>query len=306
MAQGTYLSRACPICNEPTEASFITNSPQKAEELPYSSLAPYWNGFFKEKLFFSYARCMVCDLLYAPIFFSSVQLEALYTQMPPNMDVVPLPALVRTQKGYFNELTHHTLPKGAYIEVGPDIGLFTANCAKEGFFEKYWLFEPNGSVSAQLSSAMQGQQFTIVDDMFGFDVVPNKTVGLVVMIQVLDHLLDPVKTLAELREKLLPGARLLFVTHNEQSILRKIVGWRWPAFCLQHPQIYNQRSITALLNKAGYHVESIKKTRNYFQCSFLLKHLFWSFGLQIKSVPKIFDFSLGLKLGNIITVATPK
>ena len=42
------------------------------------------------------------------------------------------------------------------------------------------------------------------------------------MIQVLDHLLDPIATLTELRAKLLPDAKLLIVTHNEQSLLRKM------------------------------------------------------------------------------------
>jgi hypothetical protein len=95
------------------------------------------------------------------------------------------------------------------------------------------------------------------------------------------------------------------VTHNEQSLLRKIVGWKWPAFCLQHPQIYSPESMSMLLEKSGYKVDSIKRTKNYFQLSFLLKHLLWAFGLKVKSVPSIFDFTISLKLGNTITIATP-
>jgi len=142
--------------------------------------------------------------------------------------------------------------------------------------------------------------------MFGFSQIPDQSAGAAVMIQVLDHLLDPVATLSELRAKLLPDAKLLIVTHNEQSLLRKIVEWRWPAFCLQHPQIYNPNSITKLLRKAGYKVNSIEKTRNYFEFSFLLKHLLWAFGIKVKSVPSIFNFTIGLRLGNIVTVATPR
>ena len=60
-----------------------------------------------------------------------------------------------------------------------------------------------------------------------------------------------------------------------------------------------------LLEKSGYTVDSIERTKNYFQFSFLLKHLLWAFGLKVKSVPSIFDFTIGLKLGNMITIATP-
>jgi len=302
----SYLHRDCPICRAKTKSTVEVSSQQKAEDLSYDSLVPYWNGFFKEKIFFSYARCSQCNLLFSPIFYQLNQLEALYGQMPPNMDLVPMAALVKTQNGYFQELKKFSALKNGYIEIGPDIGIFTENCSREGDFNDYWLCEPNQEVAAALAKSVGKNKFTIIEDMFGFSQIPDRSAGAAVMIQVLDHLLDPIATLSELKEKLLPDAKLLIVTHNEQSLLRKIVGWRWPAFCLQHPQIYNPNSITKLLEKAGYSVNSIKKTRNYFEFSFLLKHLLWAFGIKVNAVPKIFNFTIGLKLGNIVTVATPR
>lgn len=302
----SYLHRDCPICQAKTKFMIEVSSNQRAEDLGYESLVPYWNGFFKEKIFFSYARCGECELLFSPIFYGPDQLEALYGQMPPNMDLVPMAALVKTQKGYFDELKKSSPLKNGYIEIGPDIGIFTENCSRVGGFDNYWLCEPNKEVAGALAKSVGNNRFTIIEDMFGFNQIPNHSAGAAVMIQVLDHLLDPVATLSELREKLLPDAKLLIVTHNEQSFLRKIVGWRWPAFCLQHPQIYNPSSITKLLEKAGYKVKSIEKTRNYFEFSFLLKHLLWAFGIKVKKIPSIFNFTIGLKLGNIVTVATPR
>ncbi len=302
----SYLHRDCPICQSKTKSVNEVSSLQRAEDLSYESLVPYWNGFFKEKIFFTYARCEECALLFAPIFYDLDQLGALYEQMPPNMDLVPMAALVKTQRGYFEELKKFSSLKNGYIEIGPDIGIFTENCSREGEFNNYWLCEPNREVAGTLAKSVGNNQFTIIEDMFGFSQIPDHSAGAAVMIQVLDHLLDPIATLTELRAKLLPDAKLLIVTHNEQSLLRKIVGWRWPAFCLQHPQIYNPNSITKLLEKSGYKVNSIEKTRNYFEFSFLLKHLLWAFGIKVKSVPSIFNFTIGLKLGNIVTIATPR
>jgi hypothetical protein len=279
---------------------------QKAEDLNYDTLVPYWNGFFKDKIYFSYARCGGCGLLFAPIFYTPDQLTALYGQMPPNMDLVPKSALVRTQEGYFEELKNHSNLKNNYIEIGPDIGIFTENCSREGKFNHYWLCEPNKEVAHALAQSVGANPFTIIEDMFGFSKIPDQSSGVAVMVQVLDHLLDPVATLSELRTKLLPEAKILIVTHNEQSLLRKIVQWRWPAFCLQHPQIYNPKSITKLMDKAGYKIDSIKKTKNYFEVSFLIKHLLWAFGLKVKTIPSIFNFTIGLELGNIITIASPR
>ena len=301
-----YLHRDCPICRAKTTFKVEVSSEKKAEQIDYEYLIPYWNGFFKEKIFFSYARCSQCHLLFAPIFYNLEQLTALYGQMPPNMDVVPIAALRKTQKGYFEQLKKFCEFKNGYVEIGPDIGIFTENFSKERSFNKYWLFEPNKAVAPALANSVGDNEFEIIEDMFGFGQIPEKSIGAVVMIQVLDHLLDPVSTLSELREKLLPDAKLLIVTHNEQSILSKLLGWKWPAFCLQHPQIYNPSSISKLLENAGYKVDSIEKTKNYFEFGFLLKHLLWALGIQVRNVPEIFNFTIGLKLGNMITVATPR
>lgn len=301
-----YLHRECPICQKRTEITVEVSSRLRGEGFSFEQLIPYWNGFFKEKIFFSYARCNICGLLFAPIFYSSDQLQALYGQMPPNMDVVPMTALLKTQKGYFKELKRNSLLQNGYIEIGPDVGIFTVNCVEEGGYDKYWLFEPNKAVANFLFKVVDGHEHKIIEDMFGFSVIPDQSAGTAVMIQVLDHLLDPVTTLTELKSKLMPEGKLLLVTHNEQSILRKIFGWKWPAFCLQHPQIYNPKTIARLLDASGYKVESIKRSKNYFEFSFLLMHLLWAVGIKVTKVPRFFNFSIGLRLGNIITIASNK
>jgi len=298
-----YIKRNCPICDSNKQSIKKINSFIKAQELDLNELIPYWNGFFKQKIFFSYVRCNVCKVQYAPIFFSSQQLELLYKQMSPNMDIVPLAALIRTQIGYFNKVRKYSNLENGYLELGPDIGLFTTNCVKKGAFDKYWLFEPNLNVKNKLEYVMGNSDFTIINDMNRFTQVKNNTIGLAVLIHVLDHILDPVKTLIELREKLSPEGHILLVTHNEKSILRKIVGNRWPAYCLQHPQLYSPTSMEYLLKKSGYKVLTIEKTINYFEISFLIKNLFWCFGIKIKKLPRIFDITIGLRLGNIITIA---
>lgn len=300
-----YLHRYCPICRIQTHSNLEVYSQIKAEDIRYENLVQYWNGFFKKKIFFSYARCNECHLLFAPIFYKPTQLQELYEQMPPNMDVVPMSALLKTQKVYFQELKRRSPLLNGYVEIGPDIGLFLINCVSEGRFDHYWLCEPNKAVAAQLAKVMAGRKHIITEDMFSFSVIPDRSIGVAVMIQVLDHLLDPILTLTELRAKLLEDGKLLLVTHNEGSLLRKLIGWRWPAFCLQHPQIYNPQSIAKLLEASGFYVESIKRSKNYFEFSFLLKHLFWAFGIKINSIPKIFNFTIGIRLGNIITIACP-
>jgi hypothetical protein len=306
MTQSSYLSRTCPICGSKPPARPEISSSVPAETKSFESLVPYWNGFFKDKVFFSYFRCETCGLLYTPVFFSAPQLEQLYAQMPPNMDVVPVASLERTQRGYFDTMKSAVPLEGGFIEVGPDVGLFTKNCVKDGRFNQYWLFEANRDVERALSSTMGDAKFHIIHDMFGFSQVPDGAASVAVMVHVMDHLLDPVSTLRELKGKLAPGGNVMLVTHDEASLLRRVIGWKWPAFCLQHPEIYNLGTMRKLFEAAGYEVVKQAKTVNYFPVSFLLKHLLWALGLRINSVPSFGQIAVGLKLGNMLTIATPK
>ena len=133
--------------------------------------------------------------------------------------------------------------------------------------------------------------------------MPNHSISTVVMIHVFDHLLEPVSTLTDLKGKLANDATLLIVTHDEYSLLRKVIGLRWPPFCLQHPQIYNPKSMSAILDRAGYEVVHKEKSTNYFPVSFLIKHLLWVIGIKVNWIPSFFGLTLGLKLGNLLTVA---
>jgi hypothetical protein len=302
-----YLRRNCPCCGNAPPAQPEVRTAITADTLGFDELTPQWNGFFKEgKSIFSYVRCTGCGLLYAPVFFDNEQLGRLYAQMPPNMDEVPLPALRATQRGYFEALKRHSALKGGFIEVGPDVGLFTENCVREGQFDEYWLLEPNRAVEGALREVVNGRKHHIVHDMFGFKDIPEKAASAAVMIHVLDHLLDPVETLRQIRRTLTPGSTLVIVTHDESSLLRQVIGSRWPAFCLQHPQIYNPKSIRKLMDAAGFEVKEVSKTVNHFEVKFLLKHLLWALGFKPKKVPSFANAVVGLKLGNMLTVATPR
>jgi hypothetical protein len=126
------------------------------------------------------------------------------------------------------------------------------------------------------------------------------------MIHVLDHLLNPAATLKELRAKMHKDAILLIVTHDEGSLLPKVVGKNWPAYCLQHPQIYNKSTIRTLLEKCDFKVLEQNKTVNHFPIAFLAKHLLWGFGVRVKDMPSLGHAVVGLKLGNMMTLAAPR
>ena len=111
-------------------------------------------------------------------------------------------------------------------------------------------------------------------------------------------------SLQNIKKKLAPGAILLFITHDEHSLLAKVTQKKWPPYCLQHPQLFNSQSIHSLLEKAGLTMLTCEKTYNYFPVTYLMKHFLYLLGIKNMRLPKLEKIQIGLKLGNIATIAT--
>jgi SAM-dependent methyltransferase len=301
MIVSDFLHRACPNCGGSASAKAIASDPP-AETLSIDALRPYWAGFHDDKLFFSYHRCGECGLLFTPRFFDGDRLAELYSSLADNMYIVPSASIEATQRSYFDAAAESVVLEGGYLEIGPDVGHVAGHAAREGRFDAFWLFEPNRAVHERLAAAVAPHRGHVFAEMTDLSPVPDGSVGLAVMIQVLDHLLDPVPLLRQIRDKLCPGGTLMIVTHNEASFLRKVMGRRWPPFCLQHPQLFDPASITTMLDRAGYVSAAVDRSTNYFPIDFLVQQAGRAVGLKLDRVPAP-KTAIGLKLGNMITMA---
>lgn len=299
--RANFPIRSCPGCGA-SSSQAEASSDRAAETLTLDGLRPYWRGLFQEKVFFTYSRCESCGLLYAPVFFDGEQLSALYSDMAPNMDTVSTDAIEATQRVYFEEAVEGLKVDGGFLEIGPDVGYIVDHAAKSGSFDHFYLFEPNRSVHAELATATHGKPHTISADMTDLSGVPDESIALALMVHVLDHLLDPRAMLQQIRRKLKKGGRLVIVTHNEASMLRKLMGKRWPPFCLQHPELYNPGSISKLLSSEGFSSIDVRRSKNYFPVSFMVRQAAYAVGLKLHRVP-LPNAVVGLRLGNIITFA---
>ncbi len=307
MSVDAYLAeRCCPTCAEsaPPESAKFSSPP--AEDMPWEELRAYWDHLFKKKVFFSYYRCARCGLMYCPKYFTPEMLATIYENTQHDMVGVPQEALLRTQRGYFDALKRHSPLSGGLLEIGPDIGQFAELCVAHGHFDRYWMFEPSASAHAELGRRLAGKNFQIFPEMFTPEKVPDQSVSVAVIIHVLDHLIEPKEVLEKLRSRLTQKGVLLIVTHDESSLLAKVCGNRWPPYCLLHPQLYKPQSMKHFLESTGYKVLEISKSRNHFPATYLLKHaLAGLLGLRVP-IPQINSLLLPLKLGNILTIATPK
>ena len=302
----TWISRNCPICNTPPAIVEITAS-IRADELTFEDTKKLWMGFRKNSCFFDYYRCQECKLLFNKYYFSPDQLDILYGNMPDNSNKVNHKILSRTQSGYLSFLLKKVgLNKGSkYLEIGPDVGLLTYHVSRTSLFKNITLVEPNKAVHEALLNSIAADVETSIYPDFHELPADNKF-DVVSGVHVFDHLIDPLSYIKNLTDFMEHDSYVLSVTHDEGSVLRKILTRKWPPFCLQHPQLYNSRTIEVVFEKAGLKKISINKSTNWFP----LKHIV---GVAAKLIgfPEIFvkftpPIDIPLKLGNMISVFQKK
>jgi hypothetical protein len=301
-AASQLIDRSCPICSTASTADdVLVRAPIRAGSLGANQRDEYWRGFRSRTCFFDFARCPACGLLFCPTYYSQASLDRLYSSMPDNTAGADADVLSDTQESYIDYLAGHRAIAGTYMEIGPDIGLSTRAACARGELDRSILIEPNRDVHEQLRASagnVPADVFETIGQLASTDLADN-----VVLIHVLDHLIDPLTYLRELRLHMVPGALLLAVVHNEASVLRRILGVRWPPFCLQHPQLYSTETLARLFAEAGLSIIGSSPTKNVLPLRHVAKVGASLLGISAVWTEHLPETKLRLRLGNIMMVA---
>jgi len=279
-------------------------SDPRAETLPPEEHGRFLSGYDPRRIFFSYRRCASCGLLYCPTYYSPVQLGQLYRHQSENMAEVPLSARVRTQQRYVEIVAPEAAPEGDYLELGADIGIFAQLCSERKRFGRYWLYEPNTGVREEMDQRLQGLDYRVIAENFAPTDVRPDSVSLAIVVHALDHFWEPAQILQGLYQVMRPGGRLFIATHDESSILARVLGKRWPPYTLQHPQLFSAESLRKIAARCGFEVVRTVKTVNYFPLFFLLGAALQVLGISNRSMPRSAAPQIRLRLGNIALLAT--
>ncbi len=302
MVQSDWIVRSCPNC----ESNSVSNTPvaksvRPAESMTFAEFKANFVGLRSNQIFFSYYRCKECDLLYAPKYFGETQLAELYQEMPDNLMGEDKATVSKTQSGYVKWLSKKVSQIDNYLEIGPDIGLVAGEVQKNFKVQGSVMIEPNNGVHNDLKENLSNSRVEVYE--YISELKSGDKFDLMAGIHVYDHLLNPVNDLLELRSYAADYANLLIVVHDEKSLLRKIMKSKWPPFCLQHPQLYNPETLGNLLLRAGWQIEFVSKSTNWWNLDHFAKMGSGVIGLPAgwsKLLPAI---EVPMRLGNIIALA---
>ena len=299
-----YSKRPCPHCQQSDAAAIVAQSFPRAEHQSFGELLRQWDtDIFTNKTFFTYSRCRSCGMVYCPEYPNDSQLARLYGSMKPNMAELPEECFRRTQNGYLATAMRYRPPAGDVIELGPDRGFLASATALRGHFSRFWFVEPNEAVHETVRKSVAPIPCDISTALNSFSHIPDAVGALAFMVHVLDHLTDPLHQLKQLFRCLKPGGLISIVVHNEQSLLAKLFGSRHPIYCPYHPQLFNPKTLAAMLATAGFDVLDINRTRNHYPLGYLARNAVFRAGLGGAWVPELRWAIVPLPLGNIQAIA---
>ncbi len=294
--------RSCPICGSsklPSKPDSTAKHP--AEFMPWETVKGYFIGFRSDQVFFSYYRCDDCGLLYCPWYFNPKQISELYSAMPDNTMGEDKSTVSKTQSAYARWIMRPGVSNKRYLEVGPDIGLIAKEIVNFSTPEHITFLEPNQSVKTELVANVSGVKSIEVVDFI--ESTNESNFSLVIGVHVYDHLLKPLQDLGDLQKKVIVGAHIAIVVHNEKSILRKALKAKWPPFCLQHPQLYNPQTLSKLLEKSGWSARKIEKSTNWYHLKYFIGMGFSVLGIKDLISQYLPDVEFPIRLGNLICLA---
>lgn len=243
---------ACPLCHAPGQMRFEASSGHRlAASTEYACTnvhagdhgPVYW--------------CAACRLGYSP---------------PPDPDHLLSMYEEVSDPNYFTEIDNRqrhaqailrTIEKwhapGHLLEIGSQVGVFLHAAEQRGW--KASGIEPS-------KWAVQAGR-----ERFGVDLVSGSvelaeyapgSLDCIVMIDVLEHLIDPLAVLQRCRPWLAPDGVLALSTVNMGTIVAKILGTQWPGFMDMHLCYFTDSSLREFLRRSGFHwIESRPDSRSF-------------------------------------------
>lgn len=96
---------------------------------------------------------------------------------------------------------------------------------------------------------------------------------VVTIIDVLEHVTDPMAILRAVRHLVADDGVIVVVTPDAGSLAARIFGWRWWHFRIAHVGYFNKESLGMALELSGFKLRKLSRPRWYFGAAYLFERL---------------------------------
>lgn len=151
-----------------------------------------------------------------------------------------------------------------WLDIGAGAGLLVAAAQAHGFDATG--VEPSRSLVA---AAHRLNQVTLHQGTFPHPALAGRRFDVISLVDVIEHVNQPVDLLASCATALAPGGAMLVVTPDVSSLAAKLLRKRWWHFRLAHVGYFNRRTLDHAAAKAGLHPGHAFRPCWYFPFSYL-------------------------------------
>jgi len=247
---------------------------------------------FNSSKIFTILKCSHCQLVFAdvqPSDLSNSYEEDYYSTAYPDYESDEK-FHKKNNKMILQEIENYFKP-GKLVEVGSSFGFFLKVAESNGW-------DCSGFEISKYSSKIAREKYKV--DVRNTDFLSeemSRDNDMLVMLDTIEHLLDPSAVIKKASEILKPGGGLYVPTGNINSLFAKICGRKWRLMTPPlHIYFYTPETITRLLEKHGFTVLKISHDGKYYNLGSLLQYVA---GIPKNKIPQI---PLKINLGDVMTV----
>lgn len=153
------------------------------------------------------------------------------------------------------------------LDVGAAAGLLVRSARRAG------LDAVGVEPSASLAKRARDEGLDVLTGVLPHSELGDRRFDLVFLVDVLEHVADPVDLLLRCREALKSDGRLLVVTPDVSSVAARWMGRRWWHFRLAHVGYFDRPTLTRAFDRARLVPVTWKRARWFFPISYLAERL---------------------------------
>lgn len=234
---------ACPLCGSLDGELFSEARSHLADRNP-----------------FSITRCTICGFMFLSPRPDEMTLDRLYDELSTSAPTVDY-AGRQSPRWWIGlqgaDVVGSTIDAGPVLDVGCGSGDQMARLAQLGF-DIDGIDRDPAAIARVISKGLKAKVADIKDVQ-----LEERRYAWIVMSHVLEHLPDPVASLADLRSALRSGGRILILVPDASSPVRRLFRQWWhgwdPPFHLNH---FTKPTLATMLERGGFVVERIQSRGN--------------------------------------------
>lgn len=207
-------------------------------------------------------HCQDCGLLFADGG-ELDKLEQLYSELDDPGYEESLPAREAQMRWLMDVALRANPGAKTAVDIGAGAGLLVREAQRRG------LQAVGVEPSKALVRSARAQGADVLQGTFPHPELAGRKFDIVFLVDVIEHVRDPVGLMKAGREALAPGGVVLLVTPDRKSLAARLLGKRWWHFRLAHVSYFDRKTLTLASEKAGLSPRSFQRARWFLPVGYL-------------------------------------